>query len=143
MSGGSFAYSYQKTEEFAESLENKIERNIRDGYGFSAEVIAELLDIGRIAKETAKLQKATEWLYSCDIDEASFLEKVAEIKSYKITPEQMAEIESQLEFASYLLNSEERPNWENLNIACRQIADVREDLKIIRKRSNERFQSSD
>lgn len=61
------------------------------------------------------------------------------ITNYKITPKQLAEIESHLELASYILNSEDIPNWEDLNTACRQIEDVREDLKIIRKKSANEF----
>ncbi len=60
------------------------------------------------------------------------------ITNYKITPLQLAEIESHLELASFILNSEEIPDWEDLQTACRQIWDVREDLKMIReKTSNE------
>ena len=57
------------------------------------------------------------------------------ITNYKITPKQLAEIESHLELASYILNSEEIPNWEDLQTACRQIWDAREDLKTIREKS--------
>ena len=56
------------------------------------------------------------------------------ITNYKITPLQLAQIESHLELASYILNSEDIPNWENLNTACRQINDVREDLKLLREK---------
>lgn len=58
------------------------------------------------------------------------------ITNYKITPKQLAEIESHLELASYILNTEEMPDWENLQTACRQIWDAREDLKIIREKSS-------
>ena len=58
------------------------------------------------------------------------------ITNYKITPKQLAEIESHLELASWILNNEEMPDWENLQTACRQIHDVREDLKIIRGKSH-------
>ena len=44
------------------------------------------------------------------------------ITNYKITPEQLSEIESHLEFATHLLNSEFIPDWEDLQTACRQIA---------------------
>jgi len=57
------------------------------------------------------------------------------ILNYKITPRQLAEIESHLELASYILNTEEIPDWENLQTACRQICDARQDLKIIREKS--------
>ncbi len=58
------------------------------------------------------------------------------ILNYKITPKQLAEIESHLELASYILNSEDIPDWEDLQTACRQLWDAREDLKIIREKSN-------
>ncbi len=57
------------------------------------------------------------------------------IKNYKITPEQLAEIESHLELAGFILNSEEIPDWEDLNTACRQIFDARQNLKWIREKS--------
>lgn len=58
-----------------------------------------------------------------------------EITNYKITPQQLAEIEAHLETASWILNSEEMPDWEDLQTACRQIWDVREDLKRLRETS--------
>jgi hypothetical protein len=58
------------------------------------------------------------------------------IKNIKITPEQLAEIESHLELASWILNSEDIPDWEDLQTACRQICDARENLKIIRENGN-------
>jgi len=57
------------------------------------------------------------------------------ILNYKITPKQLAEIESHLELASFILNREEKPDWEDLQTACRQIWDAREDLKIIREKA--------
>jgi hypothetical protein len=60
---------------------------------------------------------------------------MSNITNYKITPQQLAEIESHLEFASWILNSEEIPNWEDLQNACRQICDAREDLKMIREKT--------
>ena len=57
------------------------------------------------------------------------------ITNYKITPKQLAEIESHLGLASFILNREEKPDWEDLQTACRQIWDAREDLKLIREKS--------
>ncbi len=57
------------------------------------------------------------------------------IKNYKLTPEQLSEIESHLRLAGYLLNSEDRPNWEDLNTACRQIYDALHALQTIRQKS--------
>ncbi len=38
------------------------------------------------------------------------------------------------ETASWILNSEDMPDWEDLQTACRQICDAREDLKLIREK---------
>lgn len=55
------------------------------------------------------------------------------IKSVKITPEQLDEITRHLEIAGYILNSEDIPDWEDLNIACRNIHDALQDLRVIRQ----------
>ena len=57
------------------------------------------------------------------------------IKNYKLTPEQLSEIESHLQFAGYILNSEDRPDWEDLNTACRRIYDAIHVLQTIRQKS--------
>lgn len=57
------------------------------------------------------------------------------IKNYKITPEQLCEIESHLQLASWILNSEDIPNWEDLQTACRQLCDARQNLKWIREKA--------
>ncbi len=57
------------------------------------------------------------------------------ITNYKLTPQQLAEIESHLELASWILNSEDIPEWEDLMEACRQIADAREGLKMLREKT--------
>ena len=57
------------------------------------------------------------------------------IKNYKITPQQLAEIEAHLQLAGYILNSEEIPDWEDLNTACRNIYDALQNLKWIREKS--------
>ena len=57
------------------------------------------------------------------------------IKNYKITPEQLCEIESHLQLASHILNFDGCPDWEDLNTACRQIADALQNLKFIREKS--------
>jgi hypothetical protein len=57
------------------------------------------------------------------------------IINYKITPEQLAEIETHLHLAGYILNSENIPDWEDLNTACRNIHDAIQDLKGIRERA--------
>ena len=57
------------------------------------------------------------------------------IKNYKITPEQLAEIETHLQIAGYILNSEDVPDWEDLNTACRNIYDALQNLKWICEKS--------
>lgn len=57
------------------------------------------------------------------------------IKNYKLTPEQLSEIETPLQSAGYILNSEDRPNWEYLNTACRQIYDAIHALQTICQKS--------
>ena len=57
------------------------------------------------------------------------------ITNYKITPEQLEEIETHLQLAGYILNSEEIPDWEDLNTACRNIYDALQNLKWIREKS--------
>lgn len=56
------------------------------------------------------------------------------ITNYKITPEQLTEIETHLQRAGYILNSEDIPDWEDLNTACRNIHDALQDLKWIREK---------
>lgn len=65
------------------------------------------------------------------------------IINYKITPQQLAEIEGHLELASWMLNSEEIPNWEDLQTACRNIWDAREDLKMIREKAEKAITNPD
>lgn len=55
------------------------------------------------------------------------------ITNYKITPKQLAEIEAHLQTASWILNSEDLPEWGDLMEACRQICDAQENLKRIRE----------
>ena len=57
------------------------------------------------------------------------------VKNYKITPEQLCEIESHLQIAAHILNSENIPDWEDLQTACRQICDAQQNLKWIREKS--------
>lgn len=57
------------------------------------------------------------------------------IINYKITPEQLDEIETHLQLAGYILNSEDIPDWEDLNTACRNIHDAIQNLKWIREKT--------
>ena len=56
------------------------------------------------------------------------------VTSYKITPAQLEEIEGHLMFASWILNTEEPPDWEDLQKACWNIADALNDLATIREK---------
>lgn len=58
------------------------------------------------------------------------------ITNYKLTPAQLDEIEAHLQRVSWILNSEDLPDWEDLQTACRLIADVRDDLQTIREKSS-------
>jgi hypothetical protein len=55
--------------------------------------------------------------------------------NYKITPEQLDEIERHLQLAEYTLNFEDIPDWEDLNTACRNIHDAIQNLKWIREKT--------
>lgn len=62
------------------------------------------------------------------------------ITNYKITPNQLDEIESHLQRAGWILNSEDIPDWEELNRACREIHDAMQNLKWIREKSSAAIQ---
>lgn len=85
MSWSAFEYLYQKASEFADKLECEIENNDRVndlGYcpGYSKETISELRKIESNARKLAKLMKETEWLYSGDNSEDTFLRNITKIK---------------------------------------------------------------
>lgn len=54
------------------------------------------------------------------------------IKNIKITPEQLDEIQMHLEIIGEILNRESAPEWEDLQTACRNIFDAKQNLCIIR-----------
>lgn len=56
------------------------------------------------------------------------------VLNYKITPEQIEQIEAHLSRASWWLNTEHLPDWEDLQSACREIADALESLRVIRNK---------
>lgn len=86
MSGGSFDYAYSRVQNFSDELSNKLDRNdVEDGYswkvGFSAETVAKLREVERLARRTAALMKEVEWLYSGDTGEDIFAERVRHIEA--------------------------------------------------------------
>ena len=58
------------------------------------------------------------------------------IKSVKITPEQLEEIEKHLETANYILNSERQLDFDEMTEAQRNIFDALQNIKTIRERIN-------
>lgn len=68
------------------------------------------------------------------IEEMYQTERAFRVTNYKITPEQLEEIEAHLSRAAWILNSEELPDWENLQTACREIADAMQDISVIREK---------
>lgn len=55
--------------------------------------------------------------------------------AYRIPAAQFDEIEAHLSRASWILNCEDIPNWEDLNRACSEICDALENLRWIREKS--------
>lgn len=73
MSGGSFDYAYSRVNTFVDDLNDKL---CDPTETYSPEVTSKLHEIKDIAARTAQLMRATEWLYSGDHSEESFLERV-------------------------------------------------------------------
>ena len=73
MSGGSFDYAYTKVARFSEELEYQVEKN--DEF-FSPSTLGVLFEIAQKTRETARIMKAVEWLYSGDTSEETFLENL-------------------------------------------------------------------
>lgn len=85
MSGGSFNYAFGTVSQFADELDVRIDTNNTEnerGYmpGYSAETIAALKEIEYYARFTSDLMKEAEWLYSGNIGEETFINRVLEIK---------------------------------------------------------------
>lgn len=86
MSGGSFDYAFMRVNQFANDLMIKLDNRKKENeYGevshnYSDDVITELTNIKLAAFTLSDLMKETEWLYSGDIGEETFLKNVAEIK---------------------------------------------------------------
>jgi hypothetical protein len=83
MSGGSFNYAYNRVNEFAEELEDRIIRRFEknrwgeEPYDYNDETIDHMREIVIEAKRFAEVMRAVEWLYSCDIGEDTFMERSA------------------------------------------------------------------
>lgn len=85
MSGGHFDYLFYRVDEFADRLEIDIENNQKKnewGYcrDYSHDTIARLREVLRLCRHTARLMKEVEWLFSGDIDEKEFWERMGEIE---------------------------------------------------------------
>lgn len=78
MSGGSFDYAYTRVEQFTDALKDMIQENPE---GFKPVVMAKLREIAMLTEYTAKFMKETEWLYSGDTGDDSFMENVREIEN--------------------------------------------------------------
>lgn len=85
MSGGHFEYAYFHVEQFCNSLEYEIKHNKKKNeYGdctnYKPKTIRELKRILKWCEITAKLMEHTEWLYSGDDSEETFLENIKKVK---------------------------------------------------------------
>lgn len=75
MSGGAFDYAYSRTAQFADDLELRL-HEAHTLYGHEvAEKLAELvIDVSSISRR----MHAAEWLFSGDIGEDTFMERMSE-----------------------------------------------------------------
>jgi hypothetical protein len=78
MSGGSFDYAYQRTAHFADELENRLDTDSVDDSPSPA-AVARLRRLVADARRVSDQMEAAEWLYSGDILEATFFERMAEM----------------------------------------------------------------
>ena len=78
MSGGCFDYKCFQISEFADIIQEQIDTNESDKQ-FDEEVIERLKGIFNIVELAGDLAREVEWLYSRDISEETFKEKVDEI----------------------------------------------------------------
>jgi predicted glycosyltransferase involved in capsule biosynthesis len=90
MSGGSFNYAYVRVETFVEELESKLRRSAAPSEQpgdwvpkLSPETLAQLAEIAKLGAHYAKLMRETELLFSADVDEDSFRERLAELTAGK------------------------------------------------------------
>lgn len=83
MSGGSFDYAYGRVQTFAMDLQSRLDEH-PDDYWEPA-VTAELRRIADLAGYVGRLMFETEWLYSGDTGEDTFLLRVAGIERERRT----------------------------------------------------------
>lgn len=85
MSGGSFQYAFNRVYEFAEELQEKLDKagDVRDSRypeekepEWSPEVMTRLCELADNARILARHMRAAEWLYSHDYSEEAFLREV-------------------------------------------------------------------
>ena len=89
MSGGSFDYTFHHVDDFADGLENRLEKK-DDEYAvfdstitYTPKTIAKLKEIIKLSRKTAKLMKEVEWLFSGDTGDDTFMERVKKIEKEK------------------------------------------------------------
>lgn len=88
MSGGHFDYNCFRIYEFAEDLQREIDQNDDKtidswgnavGFEFSKETIERLQTVQKIIEIAGNLAKETEWLYSGDHGEETYIRLIDEI----------------------------------------------------------------
>lgn len=86
MSGGCFDYAFRHTLQFADELRNQLDRqkekaSWQDGYRpkYSDEIMNQLENIADLADYVGALMKETEWLYSDDISEDTFMDRICKL----------------------------------------------------------------
>lgn len=89
MSGGKFNYACWRAEEFADQVRNELDRaGTTNEYGdihspYAPATLAKLKEIADLVSYCAKLMKETEWMYSGDTGEDTFINRVAKIEAEK------------------------------------------------------------
>ncbi|WP_186412037.1 hypothetical protein [Candidatus Propionivibrio aalborgensis] len=90
MSGGSFDYAYSRVNQFADELGLRLDEADKvNEWGetpnkFEPATLAKLRGIEHLARRTAALMRESEWLYSGDTGDESFMERVKEIESSNV-----------------------------------------------------------
>jgi hypothetical protein len=88
MSGGSFNYEYARMQDFADDLRERLTQQgqVVDGWKIGTwepQVAAKLAEIAALVDYAAKLAREAEWLYSGDIGEETFMQRVKTIEEKK------------------------------------------------------------
>jgi len=86
MSGGHFELICYKFSQFADDLEceilnNEVENDFNYCPNFSDATISKIKEVQVLARKLADLSKEVEWLYSSDISEENFMDRVNKIES--------------------------------------------------------------